>query len=147
MQTRGHFSFSYDVSLPPVQLLHLQGSHFQRWRRFKPKNFAWVISPVLWWCHSQFTACQGRNSAFTRAFRYTCCCLIKAFSWSSRLSPTISKDALFSVDAPLSPAQPITCDWHYKVWQTQQYITDFIFCICWLNFWEGWSDAAMFTEL
>lgn len=127
MQTWGHFSFSCDVSLTPVQLLHLQGSHSQRWRRAKVKNFAWVISPVLWWCHSQFTARQERNLAFTRAFSYTCCCLIKAFSCSSRLSPNINKDALFSVGAPVSPAQSIACDWHHKVWQTQWYTSDFIF--------------------
>lgn len=31
----------------------------------RTKGFAWVIFPVLWWCHPQFTAQQARNWAST----------------------------------------------------------------------------------
>lgn len=64
-------------------------------------------------------------------------------------SLNISKEVFFSPGAPLCLAQPIIRGWCSKVGQTQVYTTDFIFCVCWMDFWTVLSngDAVMLAGL
>lgn len=63
MQTWGHFSFC-DAN-PNACAAPLPAGNAVPEVEEGLKSFAWVISPVLWCCHSQFTACQEKDQAFT----------------------------------------------------------------------------------
>lgn len=142
MHTWVYYSFSCDVSFTPGHYstfgeVILKGREAKRLCLVYFSIFMVVSLPIC--CMS-----SEELGFYTEGFQL---CLL--FPAALGFSLNISKEVFLSPGAPLSLAQPIIRGWCSKVGQTQVYTTDFIFCVCWMDFWTVLSngDAVMLAGL